>query len=91
MEVVFKYHAKYNKGIAQYKVWQAGNHPKVLLHPKFIEQKLNYIHNNPVHAGLVSKPEDYLYSSAQAYTGLASGMLELFMIDFGIQEGYVFT
>ena len=29
--------------------------------------KLNYIHNNPVKAGLVSKAEDYKYSSARNY------------------------
>jgi hypothetical protein len=30
---------------------------------------MNYIHNNPVVAGLVSRPEDY-YSSARNYAGL---------------------
>lgn len=35
-------------------------------------QKLNYIHNNPVKAGIVEKPEDYLYSSASAYCGMKS-------------------
>lgn len=30
--------------------------------------KLRYIHNNPVKAGLVAKPTDYLYSSARNYT-----------------------
>jgi len=29
--------------------------------------KLNYIHNNPVNAGLVRRPEDYKYSSAINY------------------------
>jgi hypothetical protein len=29
--------------------------------------KLLYIHNNPVKAGLVTKPEDYKYSSARNY------------------------
>lgn len=28
-------------------------------------QKINYIHQNPVRAGLVEKAEDYLYSSAR--------------------------
>ena len=31
---------------------------------------MNYIHNNPVAAGLVSVPEDYYYSSARNYAGL---------------------
>jgi hypothetical protein len=35
-----------------------------------IDQKLNYIHNNPVEAGFVEKAEDYLYSSARDYAGM---------------------
>ncbi len=34
---------------------------------KFIEQKLEYIHNNPVRAGIVEKPEEYRYSGAKDY------------------------
>jgi len=30
---------------------------------------IRYIHNNPVKAGMVSKPEDYCWSSIQAYYG----------------------
>ena len=32
-------------------------------------QKLEYIHNNPVKAGLCKYPEDYKYSSASFYNG----------------------
>ena len=39
---------------------------------KFIEQKMNYIHMNPVRAGIVSNPEDFIYSSARNYAGLPS-------------------
>jgi len=28
------------------------------------EQKIDYIHNNPVEEGIVERTEDYLYSSA---------------------------
>lgn len=28
---------------------------------------MNYIHNNPVEAGIVEKPEHYMYSSAKDY------------------------
>jgi hypothetical protein len=34
-----------------------------------MEQKLDYIHFNPVRAGIVEKPEDYIYSSAKDYAG----------------------
>ena len=33
-------------------------------------QKLNYIHLNPVVAGFVSQPEDWMYSSAKDHSGL---------------------
>ncbi len=52
------------------KVWQDGYHPEIIFSNNFFFQKLNYIHNNPVVAGLVTKPEDYYYSSARNYAGL---------------------
>ena len=38
-----------------------------LISPAVFEQKLNYIHYNPVKAGLCINPEDYRYSSAAFY------------------------
>ena len=35
----------------------------------FLEEKMAYIHNNPVKAELVANPEEYLYSSARDYAG----------------------
>jgi hypothetical protein len=35
-----------------------------------IESRMNYIHENPVRAGIVEKPEDYTCSSARNYAGL---------------------
>lgn len=54
----------------KYQLWQHNNHPVELESNKFLEQKLDYIHNNPVRAGLVQYPEDYLLSSARDYCGL---------------------
>ena len=45
-----------------------------------MQQKLNYIHNNPVEEGIVFKPEDYVYSSAKDYCG-EKGLLELLLIE----------
>ena len=39
-------------------------------------QKLEYIHQNPVKAGFVEKPEDYLYSSARDYHGM-KGLIQM--------------
>jgi putative transposase len=47
-----------------YRVWQEGNHPELLYSDKFITQKENYIHMNPVVAGIVSQPNYYRLSSA---------------------------
>ena len=35
-----------------------------------MDEKLNYIHQNPVEAGFVLSPEDFLYSSARNYANL---------------------
>jgi hypothetical protein len=45
-------------------------------------QKLDYIHNNPVIAGIVSLPEHYQYSSAANYCG-EKGMMDVLIIDPG--------
>lgn len=50
-----------------FQFWQQDNGPKECFSPAFTAQKIDYIHNNPVAAGLVAKPEDYLYSSAGSY------------------------
>ena len=40
---------------------------EVIRNNKMLWTKIKYIHNNPVEAELVEKPEDYLYSSARNY------------------------
>jgi len=49
------------------KVWQDDYWDKLVYSPKVLKQKLNYIHRNPVRAGLVSSPESYPYSSYRNY------------------------
>jgi REP element-mobilizing transposase RayT len=55
-----------------FQLWQHNYHPIELSSYFLIEQRLNYIHQNPVKAGFVDKPEDFLYSSAKNYAGLQS-------------------
>lgn len=45
----------------------------------FLLQKLNYIHMNPVRAGIVDESEHYKYSSARDYTG-KKGLVEIKII-----------
>jgi len=44
--------------------WQSGWHAEAVATREFFEQKLNYIHHNPVRAGLVDLPEYWMHSSA---------------------------
>ncbi|MEM6842627.1 MAG: transposase [Bacteroidota bacterium] len=57
------------KRVKYYKVWQDGNHPILLDSNHLLEQRLHYIHQNPVKAEIVDEPEYYWYSSARDYTG----------------------
>ncbi len=45
-------------------IWQPGWHAEGLLSEHFWEQKMNYIHDNPVRKGYVRLPENWRYSSA---------------------------
>ena len=61
-----------------YQFWRQNNQPKELFTEKFANQKLDYIHNNPVEAGIVEKAEEYVYSSARDYYyGKQCGLLEI--------------
>ena len=80
MKIVFEYHGKYkNKQTNQ--VWTHENHAEHIYSDKFIKQKINYIHENPVRAGIVEKPEEYLCSSARNYAELDS-VLDVIRIDY---------
>jgi REP element-mobilizing transposase RayT len=48
-------------------VWQKDFSSIDLWSPKFIRQKLNYIHLNPVRAGLCKHPAEWKWSSYRAY------------------------
>lgn len=50
-----------------FQLWQQHNKPIELSTNQMIEQRLHYIHNNPVEAGFVSSPKDYHYNSARDY------------------------
>jgi len=71
---------KKNSNNAGFQFWQQDNHPLEISSQSMAWQKLEYIHNNPVEAGIVEKPEDYLYSSARDYNSL-KGMLDIILLD----------
>jgi|ERR1051326_335892 REP element-mobilizing transposase RayT len=81
MLAIFKAQAEKNSHNVNYQFRRQDNQPKELYSPAFTVQKLNYIHNNPVEAGLVEKAEDYLYSSARNYSQTNNhGLLEILRI-----------
>ena len=59
-----------------YRFWRGDNKPIELWSNNVIDQKIDYIHTNPVEEGLVFKPEDYVYSSAADYAG-KKGLLDV--------------
>lgn len=63
--------------------WQEGYHGEEIFTFEFFETKLNYMHQNPVKAGIVEKEEEYLYSSCGDYYGIRKGKLDL-IIEYGI-------
>jgi len=60
-------HSFSKKENQKFQIWQRENYPELIESIKFFEQKLNYIHDNPVRKNYVQKPEDWLYSSARNY------------------------
>lgn len=59
-----------------FQFWQQDNHPMELFSTRFIDQKTEYVHFNPVAAGIVENPEHYMYSSARDFAG-EKGLLEI--------------
>jgi putative transposase len=51
----------------EYQFWERRPYKATMYNRLVLEQKLDYIHNNPVKAGLCLLPEEYRYSSAGYY------------------------
>jgi len=62
----FNFFANKNSQYDEYHLWQYTNHPTELFSNNVILQKVNYIHENPVRAGIVNDVTAYIYSSACA-------------------------
>jgi len=62
-----------------FRFWCGDNKPIELWSNKIIDQKIDYIHQDPVEEGLVFNAEDYVYSSAVDYAG-EKGLLDIVVI-----------
>lgn len=67
------------KRVNSFKLWKDGNHPIILDSNTKIEQRLEYLHNNPVKAGIVNNDYEYIYSSAIDYNG-GKGLIDIELI-----------
>lgn len=65
-----------NGNITKAQFWQQHNQPIELWSNAVIDQKIDYIHQNPVLAGFVTHPEHWKYSSAANYAD-GIGMIEI--------------
>ena len=72
---MFKRAGTRNSNNEQYQFWQQDNHPVELSTNEMIEQRLDYLHLNPVNAGYVLEPQHYKYSSAIDYYTDEKGLL----------------
>ena len=77
---LFKRGGTRNPNNTHVQFWQQHNHPIELSTNEMIDQRLQYIHNNPVASGIVLTPEHYLYSSAINYAGLPEKLIEVILI-----------
>lgn len=64
LEMIFRYHGKGTKQNEEFAFWQKTSHPIELWSPEVTNQKVDYIHNNPVRAGFVAEPHEWVLSSA---------------------------
>jgi len=71
----FKKEAEKSSNTTNFQFWRHDNKPIELWSNEVIQQKIDYIHNNPVEEGIVFRPEDYKYSSAPDYAG-EKGLLD---------------
>ena len=60
---------KVDRNSREHQFWQRNGLPIVMYNRKILEQKLNYIHLNPMqeHWNLVTDPNDYFFSSCSFY------------------------
>ncbi len=74
---MFGYAGNNNNNNEVYQFWQQEYHPIVLDTQEKLIQRLNYLHENPIRAGIVWLPQDYKYSSAIDYYCDKPGILPI--------------
>ncbi|WP_303925522.1 transposase [Draconibacterium sediminis] len=75
----FQKAANESSNVKRYQFWRHDNKPIELWSNKVIDEKIEYVHQNPVEEGYVTRAEDYLYSSAADYAG-EKGLLDAVIV-----------
>jgi len=68
----------------KFRLWKPRFDDLIITSEKQFRIKLEYIHNNPVKAGLVARPSDWPYSSACDWLEDRSGLLPIDKTIFGV-------
>jgi REP element-mobilizing transposase RayT len=70
MMYMFSYFAKASKQNKAFMFWQKTSHPTEIFTASTMQQKIDYIHNNPLRAGIVTNAAYYKYSSLNPDNGI---------------------
>jgi REP element-mobilizing transposase RayT len=77
----FSFEARRTGRAKEFKIWTDDNHAINLDAMKInIQEKIDYVHNNPVTAGVVNSPEYYVYSSTLDYSRKGKGLVDVIVV-----------
>lgn len=68
-----------NSGTGNFKLWADRFDCQIITSKKALDTKINYIHNNPVKAGLAKEITDWKYSSARNYYTIDNSLIDVLM------------
>ncbi|MGX3013036.1 REP-associated tyrosine transposase [Ursidibacter sp. B-7004-1] len=74
---MFERAGKKSSNVQKYQFWQHHNQPIEIYSKRFFDEKLHYIHQNPVVSGFVCEPFEWKYSSARNYSTRLPIVLEI--------------
>ncbi len=74
---LLSFYKKRHKNESEHQLWQEGVHPQQIISDEMLNQKMEYIHFNPVKRGYVEEPEHWVYSSAVDYILDRKGIIEV--------------
>jgi hypothetical protein len=78
---LFEAEGKKSSSNFRFKFWEHENHPIQLDSDVIFNQKINYLHWNPVTAAFVTEPWHWRYSSAIDYMMGQKGLLDIVMLE----------